>query len=525
MSNDDRLHRYLSHQAAAITLSPADPERAATRGARRRARRRGAVISSVAVLAVVAVAAAVVDRGDGESSVTSGFAAAAATPSTYDWTVVDPQSGLGYSRGSAAVVDGTVYRLSTSPGASGDASFESGHLYRSTDGAEWGEVGLPADLVPSSLAASGSTLYALGTAPAGGGGRDLVLASSRDGATTWEQIQLPDEVTELDARFPGEVFLSQPSVAVLDDDHVVAAITVQSSPNVSELVPELADGAYTFETSVEGVTVLEHEGCSDPEVSTGACSFVDEAGERSSTTIALPDPSDDEPTVHATYTWDELGVDPELQALVEGRTYLYRTQDGEHFEAATVPSELDGATAQVVATARGFTAFVADWDQDAPTTRVLTSADGAAFVEAPGSPLRGAASEAGVLAGRPAVAVFDRAGATAVHVGQEDGSWSELPLAEGGASSGDVAFGPLGFAAVIWEAPAPGSEVSVPHLVHSADGLQLSSVSLEDKVGSAAPNVLGVTVTADAVFVRIGGPVDDDPGTPPTQQVLVGTPA
>jgi len=50
-------------------------------------------------------------------------------------------------------------------------------------------------------------------------------------------------------------------------------------------------------------------------------------------------------------------------------------------------------------------------------------------------------------------------------------------------------------------------------------------VSLEDELGASAANVIGVSVTADAIFVRIGGPVDDDPGTPPVQRVLVGTPA
>ena len=50
---------------------------------------------------------------------------------------------------------------------------------------------------------------------------------------------------------------------------------------------------------------------------------------------------DGEPKVHATYTWDELGLDPELQALIEGRTYVYRTSDGEHFERSALPDGVD----------------------------------------------------------------------------------------------------------------------------------------------------------------------------------------
>lgn len=524
MSNDDRLNRYLADQANAIELPPADPSGVARRGARRRARRRAGLVGAVAVLGLAVTWLAVVDRdGDGDADVSSNFAAAPATPSTYDWTVLDPQSGLGYSRGSATLVDGSIYSLSTSPGSTGDGPNESGHLYRSTDGSEWSEVAVPSGMTPSSLATSGSTLYALGTAPASGGGRDLVLATSQDGAASWQQIGLPDEVTELDARFPGEVVISQPSVAALDAEHVIAAVSVHASPDVTSLLPELASGEYSFETSAAGVTVLEQGLCTDADADAELC--IMQSGARAdgaSTTIE--DSADEEPKVHATYTWDELGLDPELQALIAGRTYVYRTSDGEHFERSAMPDGVAGTTALAVATGDGYTVFVGDWSRRDAATRILTSTDGSTFADAPGSPLAGTAASAGVVAGRPAVSVYDADGTTSVHIGQPDGSWALLPLAEGSATSGEVAFGALGVAAVVWE-PATGSGASVPHLVHSADGIHLSSVDLEVELGSAAPNVIGLTVTADAIFVRVGGPVDDDPTTPPVQQVLVGTPA
>ena len=56
-------------------------------------------------------------------------------------------------------------------------------------------------------------------------------------------------------------------------------------------------------------------------------------------------PATSEPKVHATYTWDELGLDPDLQALIEGRTYVYRTSDGEHFERSAMPDGVTGTTA------------------------------------------------------------------------------------------------------------------------------------------------------------------------------------
>jgi hypothetical protein len=527
MSNDDRIHRYLADQANAIDLPPADATGVARRGARRRNRRRGGMVAAVVIVGLAATSLAVVDRGgDSDADVTS-FAMAPVTPSTYDWTVVDPESGLGYGRGSATLADGSIYSLSTAPGSPGSGPVVAGHLYRSTDGSEWGEVSLPSGLTASSLAGSGSTLYALGTAPASGGGRDLVLATSQDGASTWQQIDLPDEVTELDARFPDEIFISQPSVAALDADHVVAAVTVQAVPDMTSLIPELENGDLWYETTPDGVTVFEQGDCTDAEAYAELCVVqVDPRGAPSTEADddkAALEAGQGEPIVHATYTWNELDLDPELEDLVNGRTYVYSTSDGASFERSTLPDGVTGTTAQAVATSDGYTVFVGDWAPDQATTTVLTSTDGAAFADAPGSPLPGGLAAAGVLADRPAVALFDAGGATAIQLHQPDGSWADIPLADNRGSGGEVAFGPLGFAAVVWE-PVAGSDATVPHLVHSPDGVNLSSVSLEDELGTATPNVIGLTVTADAIFVRVGGPVDDDPSTPPVQQVLVGTP-
>jgi hypothetical protein len=258
------------------------------------------------------------------------------------------------------------------------------------------------------------------------------------------------------------------------------------------------------------------ETCESPSTMPSAANG-DEAGVRDPESAGQPR------TVRATYTWAELGLDPELQALLAGRTYVYSTQDGERFEAATLPDDIAGSAARAVATSTGYTVFVGDWTEAASSTRVLTSADGLAFGDAPGSPLPGGMADTGVLADQPAVALHSPDGVTTVRLGRADGGWAELPLSGPGSFSSDVAFGPLGMAAVVYEESA-GDDPSVPHLVHTADGINLSSVSLEDELGASAANVIGVSVTADAIFVRIGGPVDDDPGTPPVQRVLVGTP-
>src|SRR3546814_17184548 len=93
-----------------------------------------------------------------------------------------PNSGLGYSSDSA-IVGSSVYRLSTAPGPADDGrAYPAGsHLYRSDDGTEWSEVALPDGLQASALGASDGALYAIGTAPAGGAARELVVAASTAG--------------------------------------------------------------------------------------------------------------------------------------------------------------------------------------------------------------------------------------------------------------------------------------------------------------------------------------------------------
>jgi hypothetical protein len=84
-----------------------------------------------------------------------------------------------------------------------------------------------------------------------------------------------------------------------------------------------------------------------------------------------------------------------------------------------------------------------------------------------------------------------------------------------------VAFGPLGFAAVV--SSYRENEPPTFHLVHSADGVNLQVRDLADDVPEDG-SVSGVVVTADAIAVRISDAIDGDLATPPTQHVLVGTP-
>ena len=510
MNHDDRLQHHLRRQADAIGLSPADPAPVMRRGTRRRNRRRGAVVA-MAALAVVAASISIVDRGD-PRTVESGVAAAVVA-SPFDWTVVSPQTGLGYLR-SSATLDGQLYSLSTAPGERQVTSSFEPHLYRSDDGAEWAEVSLPEDMQPSSLTAAAGTLYALGTAPAGGGGRDLVMSASSDGAGTWTEVVLPGDVAALEARHPGQVTLSRPAIAALDAHHIVASVVVSATPDVPALLPGIGADAG-WEITPDGVTVYEPEPCSTAHVRCAGSpsTLAPAAGADPSTTTT------EAQKVAATYTWDELGLDPELQALIPGRAYVYSTDDGADFERADLPADAIGWGGQVLATPDGYRLFLGAAGPKDSTTSVLRSTDGHAWTAAGQIP--GAPQSVGLLGDRPAVAV---AGSEDIDVlvGQPDGTWVPLDIrsaVDAATQVYDVAFGPLGVAAILGGV----DEASEIYVVHSADGSALSAVALADHVDGPA-YVVGVSVSADAILVRLGGPDDGDPATAPTQRVLVGTP-
>ncbi|MGH9273087.1 MAG: hypothetical protein ACRDZU_00445 [Acidimicrobiales bacterium] len=516
MNDDDRLTRYLADQASALTLSPADPAAVVRRGSRRRNRRR-AGIAGVAALAVGVASFSVITRDEPDATVDSGLAAAVVA-SPLDWTVISPEVGLGYSR-ATTVVDGSIYSLSTAPGPyDGEGSFEPS-LYRSDDGAGWSEVSLPTGVRPSSLAAAGGTLYAIGTAPAGGG-RDLVVSASTDGAASWSSVTLPAEVAGLEARHPGEIVISQPSVAATDATHLVATVVVTANPDVEALLPGVADPNAGWEITPDGVTVYELAPCEDAKCGADVPVTVVDGEEGAVRRAGDPEPM--EPKVRGTYTWDELGLDPELRSLIGGRTHAFAADDGETFEEVTLPGDVSGWGGQVLATDDGYRLFLGG-GRDNASTHVLRSADGHTWVEA--GTIAGSPQSAGLLGGRPAVAVYGVDGFTGVFVNRSGDSWMPLDLASAvdGANSsegvGEVAFGPLGVAAVLWTDGSPGGT----HIVHSLDGTTVSSISVQDHIAEPGA-VMGVSVSADAILIRVDAPNDDNSETVPTQQVLVGTP-
>lgn len=532
MNDDDRIDRYLSDRAESLTLTPGDPSAVMRRGARRRLRRRGALVGGVAVLALVATTV-VVDRGGSDQKVQI-TASPQATASTFDWSTVRPDSGLGYSGAQAQLASGAVYGLSTAPGPVTDDTYNRpATLYRSVDGKEWVEAQLPTTLSASALAASGDTLYALGTAPAGGGTRDLVVASSTDGARSWSSITLPHEVADLEAAHPGQISVSAPTLAALDATHQVASVVVSANLDPTKIKPEIADEDVSWEWTDTGLTLRQSpKPCGaekDPNAAGNAVTADEMKACRLAAEDSVPRDADGNTPVVGSYTYAELGISPDLAALVNGRTYTYATSDGSHFAPVSLPVDASGWGSQLVAGQGRYTLFLGRSDGKAGQTDVLQSADGTSWAKA--TTLGGSPMSAGLLQGRPAVALSDSSDLGTVQAQQADGTWAPIDLgaaitvpAGQQAWVGQVAFGPLGLAASVGSYDKAGAGDSGSWIVHTSDGSHLSVLDVASVVDHPG-SVIGLAVSADAITVRLSdvGP-GRQPSTPPTQTVLVGTP-
>jgi hypothetical protein len=503
---DDRISRYLVDRAADIELRPASVDTVVRRAAGRRRTRRGLVAAAVA-LTVGASSVLIAQRDDSGDEPGVEMPPAGVVPSPLDWAVVESSAGIRPLRGGGPVLgggttaltdDGAVYALSTAPGPqTADTWDQPATLYRSVDGTHWDPLALPGGFSAHSLTGDGGQLYAVGTSPAGGG-VSYQLATSGDGGVTWTTAEVPSDVAELQARYPGEVLTGPPKVAV-HDGTVVVTMFVYGVPDLDERVPGGVSQEVSWGPSVEGVMVDD----------------------------------DRDGHVERTYSWAEIGVNDELRDLVlNRRTMVAAAHDGGELSPIDVADDARGA--QVVATDDGFTLFLTPpgtgaAGTPAEVTQVLRSRDGVSWE--PAGELSGSVENAGTVGGRPAVAVFDPGTPTGeqIRVAQADGSWLSLdpgtvvgPL---GARVVSVAFGPLGWAAVVEPFPPDDDDAPLPlQVVHSVDGTSMSVVPIDDLIDPAPQRSVETYVTADAVFARVSEPEDDDPATGATQLVVVGTP-
>jgi hypothetical protein len=192
MSFEDDLRTTLQSEAGDLDLRGRGATEVMHLARRRqhRARRVGAV-AAVGVLGVGVVGAIAARRTDG--------VAVTSVADQVDLPDVGPLE-LSWQRATGGITGGTqgeprftedagaLYALSTAPGARypEDGSTLDPALYRLADDGTWVVASTDGAVPMVDLAADGSVLYAIGTAPGSGAvGYDSVLSSSVDGGATW----------------------------------------------------------------------------------------------------------------------------------------------------------------------------------------------------------------------------------------------------------------------------------------------------------------------------------------------------
>ena len=556
-TTDERLERYLHDRSATIELPHAGVE-AITRRARRHRRRRTAACGGVAaVLLAGGVAVALVRPAPDEEV---GSLGAAVVDSPLEWSVVPVRTGIGW--GSSAISDGeAVYSLSTAPGPESEGTFgEPRRLYRSDDGTDWEVVDLPEGLHASGVAGTDGSIYAVGTAAAGGEAAGVELAVSGDGGVGWDTRTVPVDLEALAEGFPGRVRAVDAEVAVSGATTVVA-VAIAGTVDPAALLPADADPDLWYQ---------QVGGLARP---TGVCASTDPGASTTApvTTTAPPTtapsttaPSGEAPPAAAgvdpsgrgaegcadgavdmeMLTWAELGLTPEQAALAEGQTHLLvGGPDG-----AVEPVEVIERTTYADATTSSLVAGDGGWWllEDQVSARDEAGFDVSTDIVAWSSPdgrswtmetlaADQATLAAGVVDGRPVVVGIDQTPGeeqrVVVHRVEGPGSATATDLNElldvpAGAGVAGYAVGPLGVAVVLDDG-IRGAEPARFEVVTSLDGLQWSRQPLPAPEPGTRDAVNGITVTPDAIKVRLNvrDEADLSGGAPAAQRLFVGTPA
>ncbi|QYG91653.1 hypothetical protein HC251_03830 [Iamia sp. SCSIO 61187] len=534
MTTDPRLASYLRVRSTAIDLPHAGVDTITRRARRHQRRRRAAACGGVATALLLGGTAIALGAGGDDPTTSTTDRAASVVGSPLEWTTTEVQDGLGLA-GPVVSDGGAVYALSTEAGSD---TWGSRRLYRSTDGDSWTGVDLPADLHAAGVAGSEGSLYAVGTSAAGG---DLQIATSTDGGAGWSGSDVPLDLEALAEGFPGTARIADAEVAVADGTTVVVA-SVRGLVDPAEVLPADADPDAWYQTS-DGLTRIQD----DP------CAASAEEGARSGATTTVPpttsapatapaaDPEgvdgatagEDCTPTREVVTWEEMGVGEAGIALAEGQTHVFVATDGGPLEPSQVipgTTSLDPMTASLLAADDGFWYVRQSYGDQQPGEGAATTAwhsvDGATWTEVPVAGGEGLVAS-GVLDGRPAVVTIgnQQEWSVHVHVVAADGSvattdLNELLGIEPGSGMMAVDVGPLGLAVVFQD------EAGVRTVAHSPDGLALSAVEVPAPADGTRETVAGVTVTADAVKVRLNvRPAGSDGTTPATsQRLFVGTP-
>ena len=334
MRDDARFDQYFSARAIGIELPPAGIASVMDRAARRHRHRRAAVSACAAVAVLTgALSVANLDGAPSTEQVDARTAGPILVDSSLGWHTVTPKAALAWTNSTVIGPGNALYSLSTAPGVIASEEGPSpATLYRSVDGIEWTPTALPDNLNTSSLATSEHLLYAIGTAPAGGNLRSVQLAAIGATGGPWSRVTLPINVATLEARYGMHIGLSRLTVAS-SGARVVVGVRLQVDDDIARFLPAGVDSSSGYSFSETGLDVYENQMPTD----------------KGAPVARKVTP----PLVAASYTWEQLGIDPALRSLILGETRVFVSDDGANFSEASLSTPVRGLGG-LLATADGF---------------------------------------------------------------------------------------------------------------------------------------------------------------------------
>lgn len=519
MSVEDQIRSALHDGARGLSVAGRGPGAARDR-ARRLERRRRAAVPALLTTTVLAGAGAVAWVQSGPRG-TAGIDAAAPghalDADAFEWQPAD--IGFGSYASTARADDGTYYVLSTAPGTRYEDHPDGAvpqAIYRSSDGVHWEMTPVEGKPWIRSIAARGNGLYAIGTAPAAGGGIATQAAYSRDGGVSWTAADLVSTARTPTADVP--LHSTTPEVSFAAGDAGLVAIVQRRywvDPNEVLAAAELAD-APAVEATAAGLVVSKMK---VPE----ECSSADSREVRVPSTTA---PSSDPPAPDAVATgceitaegvrtipWSDLGIES-MESLTV--TEVFVSGDGAAWESlGDTMGAGAGRVASLVATPDGYFAGVEGlysmMSDSAPLTS-FHSVDGRTWAPVE-TDLPGGVVHLGAVGNRLVAVGF---GGTTVYTSPDGGStWNGTalaPLVDPDGEYGDLWItgfdsGPLGTALLV-SAMAPGPEPTggATYLVMSGDGETWTASRLDGRLSSGSERLWGgsVTVGNDSVSVTVG---------------------
>jgi hypothetical protein len=500
MTFEDELRRRLHTNATDLDLHGHGPDATIGR-ARQRRHRRNAALGTVSGFALIAGTVGVVatrDPSDGQLAVGT---LPSAGPLQLEWSQVE--GGVVTPRTTAIAPDGSIYALSTAPGASyQESEGQPDTLYVLDDDGDWSTLSTGDGDALVDVAAGSSLLYGISTTPAENGTSFGVrLSTSGDKGGSWSAEDFPG------VELPSTSVAWRPMISVAVEARGSTAVAIVSTafylpdgqlPGVQGLDTQDLMRTYTD----EGI-VLSRVDRATPPVTTDAGRTIGAEG--------IPE---------VTVPWSALGV--------SGTADLARTDvfvdTGSGWRRVVVgPAGLEGLASFSVI---GDEFVVSGYQTVSGTGEVETAPT---YASADGDNWRTVAVPAnyGPLTGLGDLWVLRSGDGTQLQVSADRGAtWRPVTvpteLLEGGSgpySVGTLAGGPLGLAvAVVGE---DGRPVGV---LVTRDLRDWASFDLDGVGGQIDYDYPTIVVGEDRIVVTVTIKGDAEAGDPSRSRTFVGTP-